>query len=95
MNDFSGKIVVSTSGNDKESVFVVLRQEGGYVYYADGKKRKTDTPKKKKTKHIKEVAESGLEDINTATNGAIRKVIARLRKENAETNCSDMMNKEE
>ena len=95
MIDFSGKIVISLSGNDKGSVFVVLRTEGEYVYYADGKKRKTDTPKKKSIKHIKEVAESGLSDVSEATNGKVRKVLAGFRKENAETNCSDMIVKEE
>ena len=95
MIDFSGKIVVSEAGNDKGGAFLVLRQEGEYVFCADGKKRKAATPKKKKTKHIREVAESGLTDIGCVTDGRIRKVLASYRRENAETNCSDNIIKEE
>ena len=94
MMDFSGKIIVSLMGNDKEGAFIVLRHEGGYVYYADGKRRKINSPKKKKTKHISVICDSGLTDIQSATDGAIRKSLAAYRR-NAETNCSDNICKEE
>ncbi len=95
MFDFSGKIIVSAAGNDKEREFIVLREEGEYVYYADGKKRRVSSPKKKKTKHIKVSRDSGLTDIRSVTDGALRKALAAYRSENAETNCSDNILKEE
>ena len=94
MMDFSGKIIVSLMGNDKNGAFVVLRDEGEYVYYADGKKRRINAPKKKKTKHIRVICDSGFTDIQCVTDGAIRKALAAYRR-NAETNCSDNICKEE
>ena len=75
MKDFSGTIVVSLCGNDRGKFFAVLSTEGEYVYYADGRTRKAENPKKKKLKHIKAVCESGLAELPDATNGAIRKAV--------------------
>ena len=79
MKDFSGQIVVSLAGNDKGKFFAVLASDDAYVWYADGRRRRAKTPKKKKIKHIKVVCESGLTDIPGATDGAIRKAVFRAR----------------
>lgn len=50
-----GEIVQSLAGRDKNEYFVVLSVDGEYVTLADGKKRKTQTPKRKKIKHIKKI----------------------------------------
>ena len=47
-----GQIVKSLSGRDKNRYFVILDIEDGYVWLADGKVRKLEHPKRKKTKHI-------------------------------------------
>lgn len=47
-----GKIVISKAGHDKDSIYVVVSCEGDYLYLADGRLKKTDTPKKKKRKHV-------------------------------------------
>jgi len=47
-----GQIVKSTAGRDKGRFFIVLGIEGPYVWLADGKVRKVQTPKKKKRIHI-------------------------------------------
>jgi hypothetical protein len=52
VND-SQYFAVSLCGNDKGRVYVVLYEENGYVFLADGKHRKISAPKKKKKKHIK------------------------------------------
>ncbi len=88
MKDFSGKIVVSLAGNDKDGLFAVLYSDSEYVYYANGRKRKAEKPKKKKIKHIKVVCESGITDISQATNGAIRKAV-RAAGSAANQLCSD------
>ncbi|MEY8337871.1 hypothetical protein AALB16_07520 [Lachnospiraceae bacterium 62-35] len=47
-----GCLAKSLAGHDKDHIFVILREEGEYVYLADGKNRTIDRPKKKKKKHI-------------------------------------------
>ena len=47
-----GQVVYSISGRDKTMPFIVVAEEGDYVYLADGKKRTLEHPKKKKKKHI-------------------------------------------
>ena len=40
------------AGRDKGKFMVVVSAENGFVYAADGKERKLDSPKKKNLKHI-------------------------------------------
>ncbi len=47
-----GQIVKSLAGRDKTILFAVVAVEGENVYLADGRNRKTETPKKKNAKHI-------------------------------------------
>ena len=48
-----GQIVKSKAGHDKGDVFVVIKVlDCDYVLVADGNRRKTDNPKKKKVKHL-------------------------------------------
>lgn len=42
----------SAAGHDKDGLFLVLRAEGDYVWLADGKRRRVETPKKKRRKHV-------------------------------------------
>ena len=46
-----GDVVSPKNGRFANEVFIVLRVDDDYVYIANGKKRKSDTPKKKKIKH--------------------------------------------
>ena len=45
-----GQVVYSISGRDKTMPFIVLAEEGDYLYLADGKLRTLEHPKKKKKK---------------------------------------------
>lgn len=47
-----GSIVFSKAGRDKGRSFVVVKKEGDYAYLCDGDMRKSDSPKKKKLKHL-------------------------------------------
>ncbi len=49
------RLAVSKSGHDKGSIYVILREEAGVVYLADGKRRTTKTPKKKNKKHVQAI----------------------------------------
>jgi ribosomal protein L14E/L6E/L27E len=55
MNDETiqlGDVVCSKNGRFKGELFVVLSLDGNYAYVANGKSRKSDSPKKKKLKHL-------------------------------------------
>ena len=50
------QIVLSKSGRDKGRMFIVLDTEPDFVLLADGKLRRVEKPKLKKTKHVSFVA---------------------------------------
>ncbi len=50
--DSVGLLAVSKAGHDKNEIFVIVREEGEYVWLADGQNRSVLKPKKKKKKHI-------------------------------------------
>lgn len=52
MNIQIGQIVYSKSGHDKGDALMVFSVEGDYVYLVDGRRRKLEKPKRKKTIHI-------------------------------------------
>ena len=69
-----GMIVWSDAGHDQHQFYVVVAVEGGYVYIADGKRRKVEKPKRKNPIHIKRTAsEVSVSDIDT--NKKIRRVL--------------------
>ena len=45
-------VVRSCAGRDKGQLFFVVEFDETYVYLADGKGRRLETPKRKKRKHI-------------------------------------------
>lgn len=52
MTFLKGDVVRSAAGHDKGDLFLVLRAEGDFLWLADGKRRKLETPKKKRRKHV-------------------------------------------
>ena len=85
-----GDIVLALAGRDSERLFIIVGIiDENYVYIADGKSRKADSPKKKKIKHIELVKKSG--DINDLfpnkvrdkngkfTNSGLRKIISEIK----------------
>ena len=78
----AGMFARSLAGHDAGQLYVVLREEGDFVYLADGKLRKLENPKKKKKMHIQpdyhraeclcEKAEAGLEIQNADIRKAIK-----------------------
>lgn len=47
-----GQFVTSIAGHDKGCVYLVVREEGKYVYLSDGKYKSYKDPKKKSLKHV-------------------------------------------
>lgn len=47
-----GKFATSKAGHDHSKLYVIVAEEGDFVYVCDGKYRTIDKPKKKRKKHI-------------------------------------------
>lgn len=47
-----GKIVMSIKGRDKGQYLAVIGESGEYLILANGRHRKLDNPKHKKSKHV-------------------------------------------
>lgn len=77
----TGMFARSLAGRDAGNLYVVLRDDGGFVYLADGKNRTLDRPKKKKKMHIQpdyhvaELIRSRIEAGQEIQDADIRKVI--------------------
>ena len=52
MTFLRGDVVRSVAGHDRGDLFLVLREEGDFLWLVDGKCRKLETPKKKRRKHV-------------------------------------------
>jgi len=46
------KLAISRSGHDKDSIYVIVKEEANMVYLADGKLKPVEKPKRKNRKHI-------------------------------------------
>lgn len=82
-----GMLATSKAGHDKDSVYVIIREDGEYIYVADGHSRTTDRPKRKNKKHIQLIKkkrlpepESGFDDLE------IKRTIKEYRREREERN---------
>lgn len=72
-----GSVVKALNGRDKENLLVVLKTDGEYLLLADGKRRRVDSPKRKKAKHVADTnikADFG----NPITNKNIKKTLGRI-----------------
>lgn len=73
MNIPIGSLVKATAGRDKDSYFVAVGEDGGFVYIADGRERKLEKPKRKNPKHISPVGY--VTEVGGLTNRKIRRLI--------------------
>lgn len=75
----SGMVVISSAGHDCGHWFAVTGADERYVFIADGKERKLDSPKRKNKKHIRK---TGLTvDITAMTDRALRRALSALSKQ--------------
>ena len=84
MDIAKSNIVKAIAGRDTGSYFFVLETEGDFLLLADGKRRRLESPKRKRRKHVELVGESqspvaekirGNEKI---TNSELRRAIAAV-----------------
>lgn len=48
----TGRFAASRAGHDRGVLYVIVAEEGDFVYLSDGRLRTPDRPKKKRKKHI-------------------------------------------
>ncbi len=79
------EIVLSLAGHDKGKLFCVIGAEKDFVLLVDGKGRKLDAPKRKRSKHVRGVGTSAhpaivrLQRGEPVTDRALRNVLAAFR----------------
>ncbi|MCC8042548.1 MAG: KOW domain-containing RNA-binding protein [Oscillospiraceae bacterium] len=71
-----GRIVRSAAGHDKGKFMVAVRADKDFVYLADGKERKLESPKKKRLKHINPT--NTVIDMRDLTDKRLRGIIAEF-----------------
>ena len=92
------KLAVSRSGHDKDSLYVIIKEEANLVYLADGKLKPLEKPKKKNRKHIQIIKNLPKEITEVFTqedfrNEGIKRAIKLYRKSIMDT--QGMKNQEE
>lgn len=58
-----GIFALSKAGHDKGTCYVVVAQEGDFVYLSDGRLKGPDKPKKKRIKHIQPINDTVDEEL--------------------------------
>lgn len=58
-----GQFVTSKAGHDKDTLYIVIAEEGDFVTLSDGRLKPVERPKKKRRKHI--------QPINQTVDGAL------------------------
>ncbi len=74
-----GMLARSTAGHDAGKVYVIIQDDGTYVYLADGRIRTLDRLKKKKKKHVQLICEQY--DISEMTDVKIKYILKNRNKE--------------
>lgn len=54
----TGYFATSKAGHDAGSLYVIVGEEGAFVYLSDGRLRSMDRPKKKSRRHIQVIRET-------------------------------------
>ncbi len=76
------QFVVSLAGRDQGRIFFVVDIDPVFVYLADGRLRRVESPKKKKRKHVKFFSEGSdrlrekLATMGKVTNSEIRRALS-------------------
>lgn len=85
MSNETGQVVRSLAGHDQGNLFYVLVDDGDYLLLADGKRRRLETPKRKKRKHLSLLEIDGtpavldLQDRGELSNKELRRALAAFR----------------
>lgn len=72
-------MAISKAGHDKGKLYYILKEDGDFVYLADGDIRTADKPKKKNRKHINIVKDSEEPQNNEQIKLLIKKSCKRMK----------------
>lgn len=75
-----GMLAKSKAGHDKDNIYIVIREEGAYVYLADGEGRTWENPKKKRKKHVQPI--SRYYELEESDNVKLKRILKLYKKEN-------------
>lgn len=64
-----GQFITSKAGHDKGVLYVVVAQEGDFLFLSDGKLKPVDKPKRKRYKHVQPVSQTVGEELTEAIKG--------------------------
>ena len=82
-----GMLATSKAGHDKDSVYVIIREDGEYIYVADCKSITVERPKRKNRKHVQLIKKKRMpEPDNGFDDLEIKRVIKEYLKEREERN---------
>ena len=56
----AGRLAYSRAGHDRDTLYVVVGEEGDFLYLSDGRLKPLSRPKKKKKKHLQIAKETCL-----------------------------------
>ncbi len=87
MEAVNGRIVRSLAGRDKGKFLVVVKADGDFLYLADGKERRLDSPKKKRIKHT--AFTNTVIDTEALTDKKLRSVIAEYSSSESSRNSTE------
>ena len=60
-----GMLVKSKAGHDKDSIYIVIKEDERFVYLADGKLKSVEHPKKKSIKHVQPIKKIKSDELET------------------------------
>ena len=86
-----GDVVRSAAGHDQGQFFLVIREEGDFLWLVDGKNRRIEAPKKKRRKHVVSAGfwthpvAGRMQDGGPVLDSEIRKALAAFRTKCSET----------
>lgn len=63
MNITPGMYAISKAGHDKDHFYLIIKEEGDFLYLVDGKGKGIQNPKKKRKKHVQLVKTGVNEEI--------------------------------
>ena len=72
----------SIAGHDKDTIYLIIKEEKDYVYVVDGKYKRLESPKKKNKKHIEWISSIYNVDENGLRDEDVRKAIKAYKKKN-------------
>lgn len=61
-----GQFVTSKAGHDKDTLYVIVAEEGDFVALSDGRLKPVESPKRKRRKHIQPINETVGEELAQA-----------------------------